>query len=138
MTGTGRQEDKLKALVGQLGERAHYAVCDLADKTQVSSLIDEAVGKMGGIDILVNNAGLTRDNLFMVMKDDQWNDVISVNLTSTFMLMRNASRSMMRAKTGYGAHHQHLIGKRHNRQSGAGQLCSCKSWHDRHDQIAGA
>ena len=57
---------------------------------------------MGSIDILVNNAGLTKDNLFMVMKDEQWDDVIAVNLTSTFMLMRAAARAMMRAKTGYG------------------------------------
>ena len=56
----------------------------------------------GRLDILVNNAGLTRDNLFMVMKDEQWDEVIAVNLTSTFMLMRAASRAMMRAKTGYG------------------------------------
>jgi 3-oxoacyl-[acyl-carrier protein] reductase len=66
-------------------------------------LIDEAVKALGGrLDILVNNAGLTKDNLFMVMKDEQWDDVIAVNLTSTFMLMRAASRHMMRAKSGYG------------------------------------
>ena len=99
---TGRQEDKLKELVAELGDRADYIVCDLADKEQVSSLIDKAIEKLGRLDILVNNAGLTKDNLFMVMKDEQWDDVISVNLTSTFMLMRAAARSMMRAKTGYG------------------------------------
>ncbi len=66
-------------------------------------LIDEAVKVLGGrLDILVNNAGLTKDNLFMVMKDDQWDDVIAVNLTSTFMLCRAAARHMMRSKTGYG------------------------------------
>ncbi|MBN9260920.1 MAG: SDR family oxidoreductase, partial [Hyphomicrobium sp.] len=56
----------------------------------------------GRLDILVNNAGLTRDNLFMVMKDEQWDEVIAVNLTSTFMLMRAAARHMMRSRTGYG------------------------------------
>jgi len=65
-------------------------------------LIDEAIAKLGRLDILVNNAGLTKDNLFMVMKDDQWDDVIAVNLTSTFMLMRAATRAMMRSKSGYG------------------------------------
>jgi len=76
--------------------------CDLGDKAQVAGLIDQAIKALGGLDILVNNAGLTRDNLFMVMKDEQWDEVISVNLTSTFMLMRAAARAMMRAKTGYG------------------------------------
>jgi 3-oxoacyl-[acyl-carrier protein] reductase len=68
----------------------------------VAKLIDEAIAKLGRLDILVNNAGLTKDNLFMVMKDEQWDDVIAVNLTSTFMLMRAATRAMMRSKTGYG------------------------------------
>jgi len=69
----------------------------------VAKLIDEAMAKLGGrLDILVNNAGLTKDNLFMVMKDEQWDEVIAVNLTSTSMLMRAAARGMMRAKTGYG------------------------------------
>ena len=76
--------------------------CDLAHKAEVAKLIDEASAKLGRLDILVNNAGLTKDNLFMVMKDEQWDEVIAVNLTSTFMLMRAAARAMMRAKTGYG------------------------------------
>jgi 3-oxoacyl-[acyl-carrier protein] reductase len=80
----------------------HICPCDLANKAQVAKLIDEAIAKLGRVDILVNNAGLTKDNLFMVMKDDQWDDVIAVNLTSTFMLMRAATRAMMRTKTGYG------------------------------------
>jgi 3-oxoacyl-[acyl-carrier protein] reductase len=99
---SGRQVDKLEALAADLKERVHVVPCDLANKPQVAGLIDEAVKKLGRLDILVNNAGLTRDNLFMVMKDEQWDEVIAVNLTSTFMLMRAASRSMMRAKTGYG------------------------------------
>lgn len=99
---SGRNTEKLEALAGELGERVHVLPCDLADKAQVAGLVDEAIKALGQLDILVNNAGLTRDNLFMVMKDEQWDDVISVNLTSTFMLMRAAARSMMRAKTGYG------------------------------------
>ncbi len=99
---SGRREDKLKELAGALGDRAHVLPCDLADREQVGKLVDQAIAAMGSIDILVNNAGLTKDNLFMVMKDDQWDDVIAVNMTSTFMLMRAAARSMMRAKTGYG------------------------------------
>jgi 3-oxoacyl-[acyl-carrier protein] reductase len=99
---SGRQQDKLDKLAGELGARAHVLPCDLGDKAQVAKLIDEAVAKLGRVDILVNNAGLTKDNLFMVMKDEQWDEVIAVNLTATFMLMRAAARAMMRAKTGYG------------------------------------
>jgi 3-oxoacyl-[acyl-carrier protein] reductase len=99
---SGRQQDKLEALAAELGSRVHVCPCDLADKAQVATLIDEAAAKLGRVDILVNNAGLTKDNLFMVMKDEQWDEVIAVNLTSTFMLMRAAARAMMRAKSGYG------------------------------------
>ncbi len=99
---SGRQVDKLEALATELKERVQVIPCDLGNKAQVAGLIDEAIKKLGRLDILVNNAGLTKDNLFMVMKDEQWDEVIAVNLTSTFMLMRAAARSMMRAKTGYG------------------------------------
>ena len=100
---SGRQVEKLEALKAELEERCVIVPCDLANKEQVAKLIDEAVKALGGrLDILVNNAGLTKDNLFMVMKDDQWDDVIAVNLTSTFMLMRAGSRHMVRSKTGYG------------------------------------
>ncbi|MEM8970626.1 MAG: 3-oxoacyl-[acyl-carrier-protein] reductase [Pseudomonadota bacterium] len=99
---SGRQQDKLQALAGDLGDNTHVLPCDLADREAVGQLIDQAAKAMGSVDILVNNAGMTKDNLFMVMKDDQWDDVIAVNLTSTFMLMRAAARAMMRAKTGYG------------------------------------
>lgn len=99
---SGRQVEKLEALAKDLGERVHVVPCDLADKAAVAKLIDEAIAKLGRVDILVNNAGLTKDNLFMVMKDEQWDDVIAVNLTSTFMLSRAAARHMLRSKTGYG------------------------------------
>ena len=99
---SGRQEEKLEALASTLGERTHVLPCDLADREAVGQLIDQAAKAMGSVDILVNNAGMTKDNLFMVMKDDQWDEVIAVNLTSTFMLMRAAARAMMRAKSGYG------------------------------------
>jgi 3-oxoacyl-[acyl-carrier protein] reductase len=99
---SGRQLDKLELLAGELESRVVVCPCDLARKEEVAKLIDVAIAKLGRLDILVNNAGLTRDNLFMVMKDEQWDEVITVNLTSTFMLMRSAARAMMRAKTGYG------------------------------------
>ncbi|MFZ4808460.1 MAG: 3-oxoacyl-[acyl-carrier-protein] reductase [Hyphomicrobiaceae bacterium] len=99
---SGRQVDKLEALAAELGERVHVCPCDLGNRAEVGKLVDDAIAKLGRLDILVNNAGLTRDNLFMVMKDEQWDEVIAVNLTSTFTLMRNASRAMVRAKTGFG------------------------------------
>jgi 3-oxoacyl-[acyl-carrier protein] reductase len=99
---SGRQADKLEALAKEIGDRVHVVPCDLADRAAVSKLIDEAVAKLGRLDILVNNAGLTRDNLFMVMKDEQWDEVIAVNLTSTFMLCRAAARAMLRSKPSFG------------------------------------
>ena len=83
---SGRQAGKLEALAGELKERVHVVPCDLANKAQVTTLIDDATKKLGRLDILVNNAGLTKDNLFMVMKDEQWDDVIAVNLTSTSLI----------------------------------------------------
>ena len=99
---SARQADKLEALAKELGDRVHVLPCDLADRTAVAQLIDQAVGKLTRLDILVNNAGLTRDNLFMVMKDEQWDEVIAVNLTSTFMLCRAAARAMLRARPNFG------------------------------------
>ncbi len=100
---SGRQVDKLNALAADLGSRAVVVPCDLADRAQVGKLIEESIKALGGrLDILVNNAGLTKDNLFMVMKDEQWDEVIAVNLTSTFMLCRAATRAMLRNKSGYG------------------------------------
>jgi 3-oxoacyl-[acyl-carrier protein] reductase len=99
---SGRQTEKLEKLAAELGSRVHVLPCDLGDRGQVAGLVDAATAKLGRLDILVNNAGLTKDNLFMVMKDEQWDEVIAVNLTATFMLMRSAARAMMRAKTGFG------------------------------------
>jgi 3-oxoacyl-[acyl-carrier protein] reductase len=99
---SGRQTDKLEKLAAELGSRVHVVACDLGDRAAVGDLVDAAIAKLGRLDILVNNAGLTKDNLLMVMKDEQWDEVIAVNLTATFVLMRAAARAMMRAKTGYG------------------------------------
>ena len=98
----GRQTEKLEKLAAELGARVHVQPCDLADRAAAAGLIDQSIARLGRLDILVNNAGLARDNLFMVMKDEQWDEVIAVNLTATFVLMRAAARAMLRAKTGYG------------------------------------
>ncbi|KUO56796.1 MAG: beta-ketoacyl-ACP reductase [Alphaproteobacteria bacterium BRH_c36] len=99
---SGRRQDKLDEIAAELGDRVHVLACDLANREQVAKLIDDAVGTMGRLDIIVNNAGMTRDNLFMVMKDQEWDEVIAVNLTATFMLMRAAARHMMRNRSGFG------------------------------------
>jgi 3-oxoacyl-[acyl-carrier protein] reductase len=99
---SGRQKEKLEKIATELGGRVHVLPCDLGDRAAVSRLVEDAIAKLGRLDILVNNAGITKDNLFMVMKDEQWDEVIAVNLTSTFVLMRAGARAMMRAKTGYG------------------------------------
>ena len=99
---SARRKDKLEELASALGDRVHVLPCDLSNREEVVKLVDVAVGAMGRLDIIVNNAGLTRDNLFMVMKDDEWDDVIAVNLSATFMLMRAAARHMMRNRSGFG------------------------------------
>ncbi|MGZ9104293.1 MAG: 3-oxoacyl-[acyl-carrier-protein] reductase [Rhodoplanes sp.] len=97
---SGTKSDRLDALAGELGERAHAARCDLADRAQVEALLPQAEAALGQVDILVNNAGLTRDNLFMRLKDEEWDDVIAVDLTAAFRLARAAVRGMMRRRFG--------------------------------------
>ncbi len=99
---SARRKDKLDELAAALGDRVHVLPCDLSNREEVAKLVDDAVGAMGRLDIIVNNAGLTRDNLFMVMKDEEWDDVVAVNMSATFMLMRAASRHMMRNRSGFG------------------------------------
>jgi 3-oxoacyl-[acyl-carrier protein] reductase len=96
----GRRADALSALAGELGERAHVAESDLSDPAAADALVKQAEAAMGSVDILVNNAGLTRDMLAMRMKDEDWDEVIAVNLTASFRLARAALRGMMRARWG--------------------------------------
>lgn len=98
---TGRREDALKELASKLGgTRVHILVADIADKSQAESLLDKAEELAGGVDILVCNAGITRDNLVLRMKEDEWNDVINTNLTSSFILNKAAFKKMMKKKWG--------------------------------------
>lgn len=97
---SGTKLDRLETLAGELKERVHVLPCDLGDRAAVQKLAGEAEAKLGTLDILVNNAGMTRDNLFMRMKDEEWDQVIAVDLTSAFMLCRAAVRNMMRRQWG--------------------------------------
>lgn len=97
---TGRNEEALQKVANDLGERAHVLVADLSDSDAVNGLISAANEAMGGLDILVNNAGLTRDGLMMRMKDEDWAEVLEVNLTAGFRLARATLRGMMKARYG--------------------------------------
>ena len=97
---SGTRVDPLNALAKELGQRAFVTPCNLGDAEAVNALAGQATEALGGLHILVNNAGITRDNLFMRMKDEEWQDVIDVNLTSTMRLMKSAMRPMMKQKFG--------------------------------------
>ena len=97
---SGTRTEPLEKLKAELGERAHVLPADLGDAAAIEALLKSADAALGGIDILVNNAGLTRDNLAMRMKDDDWQKVIDVNLTAGFRLARGAMRGMMKKRWG--------------------------------------
>jgi 3-oxoacyl-[acyl-carrier protein] reductase len=97
---SGTRKDALDALAGELKERVHVLPCDLADKDAVEALVPDAEAKMEKLDILVANAGVNRDNLFVQLRDEDWDQVIAVNLTATFRLTRAAVKTMMRRRFG--------------------------------------
>ena len=97
---SGTRRDALDSLVEELGERAHATPCDLSDPDAVGALIGEAEGVMESVDIVVNNAGITRDNIAVRLKDEDWQQVIDVNLTAAFRISRGALRGMMRRRWG--------------------------------------
>ena len=97
---SGTREAPLEALATELGERAYVLPCNLSDGAAVDALPKQAVEAMGSVDVLVNNAGITRDQIFMRMSDDEWADVINVNLTSTMRLCKGVIRGMMKSRWG--------------------------------------
>jgi len=97
---SGTRIEPLEALAAKLGGRAHVTPCNLSDASSVEALPKLAAEAMGGLDILVNNAGVTRDNLFMRMSDEEWDQVINVNLTASFRLSRAVVRGMMKKRWG--------------------------------------
>ncbi|MBO9519045.1 MAG: 3-oxoacyl-[acyl-carrier-protein] reductase [Porphyrobacter sp.] len=101
---SGSNSAKLRAFREELNDEFGHdhveITCDLSNTTQVEELIPATLDTLGKIDILVNNAGITRDNLAMRMKDDEWEQVIRINLESTFRLMRAAAKPMMKARFG--------------------------------------
>jgi 3-oxoacyl-[acyl-carrier protein] reductase len=98
---SGTRAEALEALKAELGSHAHIATCNLSDPASVEALPKAAEAALGApIDILVNNAGITRDNLFLRMKDEEWDQVIAVNLTAAFRLSRGVLRGMMKKRWG--------------------------------------
>jgi 3-oxoacyl-[acyl-carrier protein] reductase len=97
---SGTRVGALQSLADELGERSHVIACDLSSSEAVQQLIKGCDDAMGYIDVLVNNAGLTRDSLAVRMKDDDWQSVLDVNLTSSFKLSKACLRGMMKKRFG--------------------------------------
>jgi 3-oxoacyl-[acyl-carrier protein] reductase len=97
---SGTRQEVLEQVAGQLGERVHVLPCNLADAAAVETLVTQSEQVMGQLDILVANAGVTRDNLLVQLRDEDWDQVIAINLSATFRLTRAAVRGMMRRRFG--------------------------------------
>jgi 3-oxoacyl-[acyl-carrier protein] reductase len=100
VTISGTRIEMLDSLAGQLGGRVHVVRCNLADREDVENLVPAAEAAMGHLDILVNNAAITRDNIFVRLKDEDWDEVLAVDLTAAFRLIRAAVRGMIRRRFG--------------------------------------
>ena len=126
---SGSNGDKLRAFREQLHEECggeHVEItCNLSDTTQVEELIPATLDTLGGIDILVNNAGVTRDNLAMRMKDEEWDQVVSINLEAAFRLMRASARPMMKARFGRIINITSVVG--HTGNPGQMNYCAAKA-----------
>lgn len=97
---SGTRKDALDAIASDMKDRVHVLPCNLSDTAAVEALIPSANEKMERVDILVNNAGITKDNIFIRLKDEDWDQVIAVNLTAQFRLARAAAKDMMRRRFG--------------------------------------
>jgi 3-oxoacyl-[acyl-carrier protein] reductase len=97
---SGTRREVLDALAGELAGRVHVLPANLANKDEVEALVPAAEAAMGKLDVLVANAGITRDNLLVQLRDEDWDEVLAVNLTATFRIARAAVRGMMRRRAG--------------------------------------
>lgn len=122
---SGTRVDPLEALAAELGERSHVLPCNLSDAEAVEALPKQAIEAMGAMDILVNNAGITRDNLFMRLSDEEWAQVLEVNLTSTMRLCRGALRGMMKSRWGRIINISSIVGATGN--PGQGNYAAAKA-----------
>jgi len=97
---SGTNEDKLKKLQNKYSERVSTIKCDLSDENQINHLVSQAQSSCDNIDILINNAGITKDNVFLRMQKDQWDDVINVNLNANFFLTKLVIKGMIKKRWG--------------------------------------
>jgi 3-oxoacyl-[acyl-carrier protein] reductase len=109
--------------IGEMGHRSMSVTCDVSKPQDVSRMFDTVVAELGGVHILVNNAGITRDNLIMRMSDEEWNDVLGVNLTGAFNCCRVASKIFMKQRFGRIVNITSVVGIMGN----AGQANYCAS-----------
>ena len=96
----GRDKEKASAVAVEIGNGAAGFACDVSDTSAVTQLVADVEKEFGGIDILVNNAGITRDNLVMRLKDEDWDQVMNANLRGAFAAIRAVSRGMMKKRAG--------------------------------------
>lgn len=97
---SGTREEKLQELAKEIAGESHIFPCNLSDTAAVEALLDKAEEKMGQVDILICNAGVTKDGLALRMKNEDWDEVLNINLRSTFILNRSAIKKMIRRKYG--------------------------------------
>jgi 3-oxoacyl-[acyl-carrier protein] reductase len=97
---SGTRVGALEETAQQIGKECPILPCNLSKLDDVDTLVPDAEAVMGGVDILINNAGMTRDNLFMRMKNEEWDEVLAVNLTAAFHLNRAVLRGMMKQRWG--------------------------------------
>lgn len=121
----GTREEKLQALASDLGERAVVLPANLSDLDEASALGKTAEEKLEGVDILVNNAGITRDGLFARMSNEDWDDVMRVNLTAVFRLTKEIAYPMMRRKGGRIINITSIVGVTGN--PGQANYCASKA-----------
>ena len=98
--GTATSEKGAESISAYLGEKGRGLVLNVADQSSIETVLEHIKQEFGDIDILVNNAGITRDNLLMRMKDDEWFDILQTNLTSVYHLSKEMLRSMMKKRFG--------------------------------------
>lgn len=121
----GTREEKLNALAGELKERTFVFPANLSDLEAVDALGKKAEEDMEGVDILVNNAGITRDGLFARMSNEDWDDVLKINLTSVFRLTKQIAYPMMRRKSGRIINITSIVGVTGN--PGQANYCASKA-----------
>ena len=115
---SGRNLDELNALKELLGEKCHVVTCDLSKKDEIIELIKKTDKVLGHIDILINNAGITKDNIFLRMSENEWEDVLNVNLNSTFSILKLITKGMIKRRYGRIINISSVVGV----TGGAGQV----------------